>query len=163
MAAVVGGMLAAVDQGHDPAPDSAVPGVAVALTCSIRDQHLSRTVHPGGYERPDPVVDGDDPDPGLRLGPGDPDGLLPEADIRFAEGQQLPAAHACVEEDQDGIHPGPVRFGPQPVDLLAADDMVRSDRVVFTDPEERCISPGDNLGLQGILFDQGYKGSDLFK
>lgn len=86
-----------------------------------------------------------------------------ETDICFTEGQQLSAAQACVKEDQDGIHPGLVLFGPQPVDLLAADDVVRTDRVVFTDPQERCISPGDDLSLQGILFNQRDQGPDLFQ
>ena len=85
--AVMCGVLAAVDPGHDLVPDGAVPGVAVSSTIGIRDQHLSRAVHPGGYERQDPVMDGDGPDPGLCLGPDDPDGLLPEADICFTEGQ----------------------------------------------------------------------------
>ena len=62
---------------------------------------------------------------------GDPDGLLPDVDIRFFERQQLSAAHACVQQDEDGVYPGLALTSPEPIDLLTTDDLVRADRVVL--------------------------------
>ena len=88
-----------------------------------------------------------------------PEDALPEVDVLLCEGQQFTATHTGIEQNENGIRTGNIGMEPYPVYGLPGERMMRFNRFILAELQQRSIVYRNYFKLYAITQYKAYHGA----